>query len=191
MSKICYIGLLLIFTLQMAANFFTPIWSPYTEMLGGGVQSAGIAIFIFTWGTGIFSILTPLVNNKLRISDHYFLVAGIFIDMLAVISYFFIHHIHYFYIAQLVLALGAGIQIPAFYVLYEKNITDKNRGIAWGSLDSIFYFSVGLASLISAFLFHHFGIYGVFSCMLLFTLFALVLSFFYIRDFVKNMNPFL
>ena len=166
MTKTCYIGLLIIFMLQMAANFFTPIWAAYTHLLGGDIRSAGISIVIFAWGTALFSIVTPLINNRLKIPEKYFLIAGILITMLAVISYFYIFQIYYFYAAQLLLALGAGIQIPAFYVLYEENITDKNRGFAWGALDSVFYFALGLASLMSAFLFHHFGVYAVFFCIL-------------------------
>src|SRR3990167_7219358 len=150
MPQACFIGLLVAFILQVAANCLTPIWSIYTHMIGGTVRSAGIAILIFTWGTAIFSIITPLINAKLKMSNAFLLIFGILLSNLAIVSYFFICDIYIFYIAQLLLALGAGIQIPPFYVIYERNITLKNRSIAWGALDSVFYFAIGFGSFVSA-----------------------------------------
>lgn len=179
-------GLLLIFMLQMAANCFTPIWSLYTNMLGGDVRSAGIAILIFSWGTAFFSVITPLINHRFNIPERYFLVLGILVDMMAVISYFYIHDIYYFYAAQLLLSLGAGIQIPAFYVLYERHITGKNRALAWGALEAVFYFAIGLGSVASAFLFYHADIYAVFTCMLVLTIIAFILSFVFVWNSMQG-----
>ncbi|MDP1573647.1 MAG: MFS transporter [Coxiellaceae bacterium] len=180
MSRKCFFGLVIIFMLQMAANFFTPIWAAYTHSLGGTVRSAGISIAIFSWGTAFFSVVIPIVNHKNSISEKCLLMMGIFLSLLVVIGYFFIHQIYYFYVAQFILSFSAGMQIPSFYVLYEKYITEKNRGFAWGVLESVFYVSLGLASLVAAFLFEHFGIQAVFSCMLVLIVIAQITAFFFV-----------
>ena len=181
MSRACLIGLLINFTLQVAANCLTPLWAIYTPMIGGDVRDAGIAIIIFTWGAAIFSILTPIVNSKLKLPIGFLLLLGISIDLLAIVCYFFIDNIYALYITQLLLASGAGIQIPSFYTIYDRSITSTDRSIAWGALDAAFYFAIGIGSLVAAYLMYHGGIYQVFTLMLILGILSFILGCLFIR----------
>ncbi|OGT15776.1 MAG: hypothetical protein A3I12_06555 [Gammaproteobacteria bacterium RIFCSPLOWO2_02_FULL_38_11] len=177
--NICISLLLITFLLQIASNCLTPIWAIYTNMIGGDVRSAGISILIFTWGTALFAIISPVVTRKIKISDFSLLILGIFIDFIAILFYFFVHDIYLFYFLQIFLALGAGIQIPPFYSIYAQHILNfKNKNFAWGALDAVLYFAIGLGSLISSQLLFHHNIYHVFFFMLILTFLAFILAVF-------------
>ena len=177
--NVCISLLIIMFLLQIASNCLTPIWAIYTNMIGGDVRSAGISILIFTWGTALFAILSPIVTRKIKISDFSLLILGIFIDFIAIIFYFFVHDIYLFYFLQVLLALGAGIQIPPFYSIYTHHIINfKNKNFAWGALDAVLYFAIGLGSFISSLLLYHHNIYHVFFFMLILTFLALILAVF-------------
>ena len=189
MSRICYLGLLIMFTLQVAANCLTPLWAIYTNLIGGDVRDAGIAILIFTWGTAIFAIAIPLLNKKQKVSSYILLITGIVVDLFAVILYFFTKDVFALYIIQVILALGAGMQIPPFYFIYERNIKTGNNSIAWGAIDSALYFAIGAGSCISAYLLYHSGIYSVFLLMISLIILALIFSVIFIKlDSMANKN---
>ncbi|OGT36428.1 MAG: hypothetical protein A3F11_06385 [Gammaproteobacteria bacterium RIFCSPHIGHO2_12_FULL_37_14] len=189
MSNVCLVGLLILFVLQVAANCFTPIWAVYTNMLGGDIRNTGIAILIFTWGTAFFAITSAILNKKLQIPDAYVLILGILFNLFAIVLYFFISSVTSFYGVQLLLAMGAGIQIPPFYLIYERNIITQSRSIAWGALDASLYFAIGFGSFIAAFLHYHKGIYTVFAFMLTLTILALVLAIIFTFLDKRNFPP--
>jgi predicted MFS family arabinose efflux permease len=189
MTRTCCIGLVMIFLLQMAVNCFTPIWSLYTASIGGDLRSAGIAILIFTWGTALIAAISPLINKKLNIPEQTLLIVGIILNIISVIAYFYVDNIYTFYAVQGLLTLGAGIQIPAFYVIYEKNISRNEKGFAWGALDASFYFAVGLGSILSAFIFYHLTIYAVFTLMLVLVIISLFLALWFIATSSPPQKP--
>lgn len=160
----------------VSSGVLTPIWATYVHFIHGDLRTAGNAIAIFSIVIGVLTCFIGRFENRFN-RDAFFLVLSQAMFVIGYVCFFFVREPWQLYLLQAWLGLSGSVQSPALYALYQRAIPENTETTAWGVWNGFYNIALGLGGFIGAYVAHSFGLYGVFTGMLLIAVLGLLLSF--------------
>jgi predicted MFS family arabinose efflux permease len=173
------------------AGFLMPLWSDFVRQIGGDLRTAGNAICIFSIIIGVFTCVAAKIENKIK-RDEVFVVFAQGFMAIGYIGYFFVHHPWQLYLVQAWLGIGGAIQAPALYAMYHNYMPAEKSTSNWGIWTGFYNISIGIGSLISAYVTQATDFYTTFALMFVIAsvgfIYAFVVAIRYRRFFLAKMT---
>ena len=138
-----------------SAAFMTPLWSDFVLKIGGDLQTAGIAVSIFSVVIGVFMCIAGKIEHHYQ-NDEWFMCFSQLIVFLSYTAYLFVHHPWQLYLVQVGLGIGGAFQTPVICAIYQRYFTQKESAMFWAIWNGFFNIAIGSGALISSVLVAHF-----------------------------------
>ena len=150
-------GLILINMLIIAAgSFMTPLWSNFVLKIGGNLQTAGIAICIFSIVIGVFTWVAGKIEHYYQ-NDEWFMCSSQFLVFISYLGYFFVHRPWQLYLVEIGLGLGGAFQSPVICAIYQRYFSQKQSAFFWAVWNGSYNIAIGAGALLSSILVAHFS----------------------------------
>lgn len=148
----------------MAGAFMTPLWSNFVLQIGGNLQTAGIAIAIFSIVIGGFMCLAGKIEHHYQ-HDEWFMISSQCVVLLSYIGYFFVHHPWQLYLVEMGLGIGGAFQSPAICAIYQRYFTQKQSALFWAVWNGFYNIAMGSGALLAAVLVSYFNYKTMFAVL--------------------------
>ncbi len=150
-------GLILINMLIIATGaFMTPLWSDFVLRIGGDLQTAGIAICIFSIVIGVFMWIAGKIEHYYQ-NDEWFMCSSQLMVFVSYLGYFFVHHPWQLYLVEIGLGLGGAFQSPVICAIYQRYFSQKQSALFWAVWNGFYNIALGAGALLSSILVAHFN----------------------------------
>ncbi len=139
-----------------SAAFMTPLWSNFVLQIGGNLQTAGIAVSIFSVVIGVFMCIAGRIEHHYQ-NDEWFMCFSQLIVFLSYTAYLWVHHPWQLYLVQVGLGIGGAFQTPVICAIYQRYFSQKESALFWSIWNGFFNIAIGAGALISSLLVAHFN----------------------------------
>lgn len=181
------------FIFTIAGGIIAPIFSIFVlqGITGSALTVIGFAAALYWIVKSVLQlpIARYLDKNHGEIDDYYSILIGTCINAMALVGYYFAHHVWQVYVFQMMIGVGDAFVVPPYLAIFTRHVDKDSEGFEWALRSS---FSVGLGSALagalSGVLASIIGIRPLFLIDALFTLVGLfVLTF--LRPYLKPRVP--
>lgn len=169
--------LLMLMLASLDGGVITPLWGDYTKSIGGGLQTAGIAVAILNIGGAVFTAIFSAIEVKFVKYTRFFVICSFLLFALFYMGYFFIDSTTKLYVCLLGIALANGMIWPAFDALYQTTFDEKKASLAWGAQTTFDNIGYGAGAFIGAHIVNGFNFHFLFAIMFVAALIAALFSF--------------
>jgi predicted MFS family arabinose efflux permease len=139
-----------------SGGFMTPLWSNFVLNIGGDLQTAGIAVSIFSVVIGVFMCIAGWIENRYQ-NDEWFMCFSQLIVFLSYSAYLWVQHPWQLYLVQVGLGIGGAFQTPVICAIYQRYFTQKESTLFWAIWNGFFNIALGAGALVSSLLVAHFN----------------------------------
>lgn len=160
----------------MGAEFLTPLWSKFSEHIGGDIRTAGIAVSIFAIIIGCFIMIAGRIEHHYKNEEDMMMLTSILMTF-GYVGYLFVHHPWQLYLIEAYLGVTTAFQSPAIYSLYNRYMPKTHFAFHWGIWNGFYFIAFGTGALISVFIAHYFNFTAVFLGMIILSLITIILNF--------------
>lgn len=183
-NMLIFINVLII----MASAFMMPLWSSFVTEIGGDLETAGLAICLFSMMVGLLMCLAGKIEHYYQ-NDEWFMWSSQLIVTLSYTGYLWVAHPWQLYLLQVALALGISFQTPVICAIYQRYFKQEQSALFWAVWNGFFYVATGLGALISATLVKHFNYKLMFFCLSILSTACLIITF-YLMMHIKKVGFF-
>lgn len=155
----------------IAGAMLGPIYAVFVQRIGGDLLDASYAFGVYYLAAGITTFISGKYADKLK-ENELIVVWGYVIMALGFFGYIFVSSVWALLIVQVVIGMGEAIYSPAFDALYSKHLDGRKSGRAWGTWESINYFTTALGAVVGGVLVTYFGFNVMFVVMGLISFFS-------------------
>ena len=151
------------FLTSFAELMLVPMYSAFTQRIGGSILDAGIAFACFSIATGAF---VSLVGTRQWFQDHIraFLVLGFLGSACCDISYIFVQNRWQLFAAQVIAGLATGLLEPAWDSLFTDAV-ERTSAKHWSIWSGGTHLVAGVAALLGGIIVAYFSFKTLFVSM--------------------------
>ncbi len=131
--------------------FMTPLWANFVQHIGGDLETAGIAICIFSIVIGVLMCIAGKIEHHYQ-NDEWFMCVSQLIVFLSYLGYFWVHHPWQLYLVQVGLGIGGAFQTPVICAIYQRYFKNSESALFWAIWNGFFNIAMGLGALTSSIL---------------------------------------
>ena len=139
------------FLFTAASGLITPLFAVFIldNIEGSALTVIGFATAIYWVTKSILQlpIARQLDKNHGEIDDYYSMLGGVFLMVLIVYTYYFIHHVWQVYLLQFLAGVADAFVVPPFYAIFTRHIDKGKEAFEWALFSS---FSMGAGSALGA-----------------------------------------
>jgi predicted MFS family arabinose efflux permease len=139
-----------------SGGFMTPLWSNFVLKIGGDLQTAGIAVSIFSVVIGVFMCIAGWIEHRYQ-NDEWFMCFSQLIVFGSYTAYLFVQHPWQLYLVQVGLGIGGAFQTPVICAIYQRYFSQKESTLFWAIWNGFFNIALGAGALVSSLLVAHFN----------------------------------
>lgn len=144
--------------------FMVPLWSDFVLKIGGNIQSAGQAVFVFYIVGGVLMCGVGRIEHHYQ-NDEWFMCFSQLIVFLSYLCYFFVRHIWQLYLVEIGLGIGGAFQTPVISSIYQRYFTQHQSALFWAVWNGFYNIAMGVGAFCGAFLVSHYGYRLMFSVL--------------------------
>ncbi|MBI3420933.1 MAG: MFS transporter [Candidatus Sungbacteria bacterium] len=149
--KINQVVLIIIFAhfiFTTAAGLTTPLFAIFVlQNIGQPVTAVGFAIALYWICKSVLQLPVARYLDRTdgECDDHYAMLAGTLILVVATFLYYLATEIWHVYLLQIMIAVGDSLIVPPFYAIFSRHLDREHTGFEWALFSS---FSIGAGSAI-------------------------------------------
>lgn len=139
------------FIFTAAAGLTTPLFAVFViQNVGAPVTVVGFAVALYWICKSILQLPVARYLDRTdgESDDHYAMLAGTFIVVVAFFLYYLATTVWHIYLLQIVIAVGDSLIVPPFYAIFSRHLDREHTGFEWALFSS---FSIGAGSAIGGF----------------------------------------
>jgi predicted MFS family arabinose efflux permease len=164
------------FFLLFATGLLTPIFAVFIlDNITDRIEVIGYAVSIY-WITRVVLVIPlSLAMDKIRgqADEFLFLITGIFMISVLPLFYIFASEPWHVYLVQVGNGIAHAMLVPAWRILFTKNVDRKIVGLEWSLEDFGVGVATAIAAILGAFIVTKYGFNALFFCISLFGFFSI------------------
>jgi len=168
------------FFINLSAGFFGPLYAVFVEQIGGNLLTAGSAYAAFSIVAGVLIFFIGKWEDKIKHQEK-LLIASRFLAIVGFIGYLTIRNPLDLFMVQIIFGISTAIGTPAFDSLYSKNLQKGKFASQWGTWESMYAITVGIAAIIGGLIAQTYGFKALFIVMLIISILSFISSLFLIK----------
>ena len=173
MRQILKILLLSSFFFNLAAGLLGPIYAVFVERIGGNLIMTGGAAAAFSIVSGILIYIFAKWEDKIKHQEN-IIILGRLLSFIGITGYIFVQSVVHLFAVEILLGIATAFSTPAYDSLYSKNLQKGKFASQWGSWESMYSITVGIAAIIGGIVAQQYGFKVLFIAMSIITGLSLI-----------------
>jgi len=148
----------------LAGAMLAPIYALYVEDIGGNLMDASLTGGIFALAAGTTCILSGRYADK-RQRKEFVIVLGSMVMSFGFLLMTIVNSITTLFVVQALIGIGQAIYYPPYDALYSKHVDGHGAATAWGTWESMDYFSTAIGAILGGYIVTNWGFIPLFVIM--------------------------